>query len=353
MATSIISQEKQAVSQTKKRQLIGGLRFDTVMIILSTWFIVGIYIDGWAHAHGRVDGTFFTPWHALLYSGYAVCAIMLVATVVLNHQRGYSWQESIPDGYGLSLLGVPVFAAAGVGDLFWHILFGFEVGIEPLLSPTHLLLAFGGIIIMSGPFRAVWRRSETETGRWASWTTLYPMLVSTIATFSLFTFFTEFAHPFVHTFLVTSATSDLEKAAGASAILLQAGLLMGFVLLMVKRWQLPFGALTLLFTANIALMSLFGDQYRLIPVAAIAGLVADLLIQYMRPSTERLNALRLFAFIVPVVLYLGYFIDLMITNGSISWSIHLWLGSSVMTGIVGLLLSYLLVPPQGPAGKHI
>lgn len=350
MASSIVSSEKNAVSQAKQKHLIGGLRFDTLMIILSSWFIGGIYIDGWAHAHGKVDGTFFTPWHALLYSGYAACAAILVAIVALNHQRGYSWRESIPDGYGLSLLGVPVFAAAGVGDLFWHILFGFEVGIEPLLSPTHLLLAFGGIVIMSGAFRAVWRRSDTGTTH--GWATLYPMIVSVIATYSLFTFFTEFAHPFVHTFLVTSATGELEKAAGAASILLQAGLLMGFVLLMVKRWQLPFGTLTLIFTANIALVSLFDDQYRLIPVAIIAGLVADLLIRFTRPSTERPQALRIFAFIVPVVLYLGYFIDLMITNGSITWSIHLWLGSSIMTGIVGLLLSYLLVPPQGPAGKQ-
>jgi hypothetical protein len=32
----------------------------------------------------------------------------------------------------------------------------------------------------------------------------------------------------------------------------------------------------------------------------------------------------------------------------IIWSIHLWLGSCVMAGIVGLVLSYLLAPPQGP-----
>jgi hypothetical protein len=31
-----------------------------------------------------------------------------------------------------------------------------------------------------------------------------------------------------------------------------------------------------------------------------------------------------------------------------TWSIHLWLGSCILAGIVGLLLSYLLVPPQKP-----
>ena len=46
-------------------------------------------------------------------------------------------------------------------------------------------------------------------------------------------------------------------------------------------------------------------------------------------------------------LFLFYFLDLMVTQGII-WSIHLWLGSCVMAGIVGLVLSYLLAPPQGP-----
>jgi len=34
-----------------------------------------------------------------------------------------------------------------------------------------------------------------------------------------------------------------------------------------------------------------------------------------------------------------------------NWSIDLWLGSSVMAGMASLLLSYLLVPPEGPAEK--
>jgi len=32
----------------------------------------------------------------------------------------------------------------------------------------------------------------------------------------------------------------------------------------------------------------------------------------------------------------------------ISWSIHLWLGSTVVAGIIGVLLSILLLPPQIP-----
>jgi hypothetical protein len=168
------------------------------------------------------------------------------------------------------------------------------------------------------------------------------------AILSLLTFFTSFAHPFVETGLVTDTfVGDGEKSRGAAAILLQAGILMGVILLALRRWRLPVGTLTLVFTLNIALMSVFGhqDQYKLIPVALLSGVIADVLLWRLKPAVTRSEALRLFAFIVPVVFYLDYFVPLMIHNGGIPWSIHLWLGSSVMAGVVGLVLSYLLVPP--------
>jgi hypothetical protein len=45
---------------------------------------------------------------------------------------------------------------------------------------------------------------------------------------------------------------------------------------------------------------LMQDHYRFIPAAALAGLRADLLIRWLKPSRDRSGALRLFAFTVPV-----------------------------------------------------
>jgi hypothetical protein len=56
-------------------------------------------------------------------------------------------------------------------------------------------------------------------------------------------------------------------------------------------------------------------------------------------------ALRLFAFAAPVVSNSMYFLGLFAIKG-IAWSVHLWMGPIVMAGIVGLLLSYVLVPSQ-------
>src|SRR2546427_2507449 len=186
MATPAFSTENKAVPKVTRSSVLGGLNFDRLMAIVSCWFIAGVFLDGWAHTHGLVDRTFFTPWHAVLYSGYFANAIGLTAATVLNHWRGHSWLKAIPRGYTLALFGVPLFMIAGGGDLIWHTLFGFEVGIEPLLSPTHLLLAFAGLLMMSGPLRATWLSSDADAA--PSWRRLLPAVVALMAVLSTFTF---------------------------------------------------------------------------------------------------------------------------------------------------------------------
>jgi hypothetical protein len=346
MTSSTFTREMASTNAVRRENFIQGIGFDRLMMVLCCCFVGGLFIDGWAHNHGLVDQTFFTPWHALLYSAFAANAVALLTVTFLNHRRGHGWFDSIPDGYALSLLGVPLFAVGGVGDLIWHTLFGFEVGIEPLLSPTHLVLALSGVFIMSGPLRAAMRRADPVSRQ--GWATLFPAIISLTATFSVSTFFTSFAHPMVQTWTLFDSINE-GKALGAASILLQAGIMMGFVLLAIRRWKMPIGSFTLIFTLNAALMSLFKDQYLLIPVATLAGILVDLLYWWLKPSMSSVAALRLFAFIVPFVYYLSFFVSIMLYSGGISWTIHLWLGSTFMSGIIGMALSYLLIAPVGPA----
>src|SRR5262249_30015209 len=157
-----------------------------LMGVLALAFIGGLYLDGWAHGHGKVDKSFFTPWHGILYSMFFLTAIILWATIYRNHARGYLWHQAIPSGYGLSLIATPLFLVAGVADLGWHALFGFEVGIEPLLSPSHLALASTGVLIVTGPFRATWHRVIPQEQQ--GWGTLLPLVLSVSSTLMVFTF---------------------------------------------------------------------------------------------------------------------------------------------------------------------
>lgn len=323
----------------------GGVLFDWAAAGVCSFITGGIYLDAWAHNHGKVDNTFFTLWHAVLYSSLFLAILGVIAALVTYHNRGYAWQDALPRGYELSLVGVGLFAVGGVGDLLWHELFGIELRLDAAFSPTHLFLAVAMALVLSGPVRAAWLRTTTAGG-WAAW---LPLLLSLTYTLSVLTVVTQWMHPFVQVWAGKDAAgdSDVAHGLGAASVWVQTVLLMGCVLLAMRRWPLPFGALTLVFGLNALLLSFMHDQYRFIPVALAAGLIADLLLRQLKPGVERPATLRLFAFAVPVVLYALYFLTLIFTEG-ITWSVHMWVGTVFGAGVLGFLLSYLLVPPALP-----
>jgi hypothetical protein len=48
------------------------------------------------------------------------------------------------------------------------------------------------------------------------------------------------------------------------------------------------------------------------------------------------------------VYYALYYVALIAIHG-LEWSVHVWTGSIVLSGIVGLLLTYVLIPPLIPS----
>jgi WD40 repeat protein len=136
------------------------------------------------------------------------------------------------------------------------------------------------------------------------------------------------------------------QALGMASILIQTAILMPLVLLAVRRRVLPFGGLALVFVSTAALMGLVGNEYRLVPGAFVAGLAADLLVRRLHPSTDT-RGFRVFAFAVPALYYVAYFAGVQAAGG-VGWTIHMWTGAIVIAGIIGVLLSYLIVPPPQP-----
>ncbi len=195
MAQSVQSDSRPVSVMGRQARPRGSLWFDWLFTLMCCWFVGGVHLDGWAHNHIPDLETFFTPWHAVLYSGYVVSAAVLVLALVRNHGRGYAWRRALPPGYAVSLAGAAVFAVGGVLDMLWHLLFGIEVSVEALLSPTHLLLATGGILMITGPLRAAWQRLPGHAS--FTWRTGLPALLSLTLVLALLAFFTQFAHPFV------------------------------------------------------------------------------------------------------------------------------------------------------------
>jgi Tol biopolymer transport system component len=171
---------------------VASERFDWAIAALAGWLIVGFYVDLWAHAHGMVDETFLTPWHAVLYGGAASFGIVLGGVGALNVRRGMPVRLALPSPYRVSFLGSIAFLIAGLVDFAWHSMFGFEADIESLLSPPHLALAGSGIMMFSGPVRSVWARRRRPT-----WRSHGPALIGLMAVLAACGAFTQYVHPIV------------------------------------------------------------------------------------------------------------------------------------------------------------
>lgn len=318
------------ISHSDKKPALQGSGYDWAQVLLQTLFLGGLFVDGWAHFHGKVDDSFFTPWHAVFYGGFALCAGFLILTLVVNRARGYLGRAMLPVGYDLSLLGTVIFAGGGVADMFWHIAFGIEQNTEALLSPSHLLLAAGMFLTLGGPFRAAWHRRGMDAP--------FSAILSMALMLTVATFITSYANPIVEEYYGGTEM--------VMAVMLTTGLTMGLVLLALRRWTLKPGSLMLVFTVNAAFMSVLQDQQNLILPWFVAGLLADGLYFFLRPRAQG-GKLRWFAFGVPALWYGLYFLNLFLREG-LRWRIHTWGGGIVLAGVTGLFLSYLMIPPALP-----
>jgi hypothetical protein len=86
--------------------------------------------------------TFFTPSHAILYTGIVVLIISAIMsmTLILRHKDLHQNPVYLP--LKLLIVGSSLSLIAGPSDYLWHQLFG----IDGFLSPTHLLLITGMLI---------------------------------------------------------------------------------------------------------------------------------------------------------------------------------------------------------------
>lgn len=320
-------------------------QFDWMMTALSALFIAGLWVDGWAHFHGEVDGSFFTPWHFLFYGSFAIVALFLTYNQVRNVNRGYRFWKALPKGYLQSLVGVGVFALSGAGDMVWHTLFGIENGTEALMSPSHIGLAVGMILICSGAVASVWSRGVQR-----GWVNLGPLIVGMTMIMTLALFFTSYANPTVTPYvLMGGRNNNIMQDFGVTSILFTAVIFSLYMLPLLRRWTLPFGTFALMFGLSTALLTILNDFFLLIPGAIIAGLVLDVLVNRLRPSEGASWRLVTVMFFAPVLYFAQYFITLSLIE-RIPWSIHVWSGSIFIAGVMGASLALLTIV-SAPAPK--
>jgi hypothetical protein len=320
--------------------------FHWLAVVFSGMWVVGAYIDMYAHVRltDELD-TFFTPWHAPVFFGFGCTGALLLVTAFRNHQRGYPWSRSLPRAYFLSLLGIVGFWLAGAIDAAWHTMFGFEKDFDAVISPPHILLQFSATMTGVGPLRTIWGQADNPLR-------IPRGAIVFLSTYALLVFnnIFDYVNPFVFPWGMKSFVAghpigaDIAQRLGFASMLLFVVGAMWIVLMSIRYWRPPFGTFCLILSAAIAAVACaYGRGFPFILDGAIAGLVADILYRSFLPGRNPTLRLRLFGFIVPVTLYGAYAVTILVLDET-TWSIHMWGGVTVISGLIGVLLTFLVTP---------
>lgn len=327
-------------------------RDQAIGVLVGLWMVAGLFLDGWAHDNNEPE-SFFTPWHGVLYSGF-LAATVAALVVTLRHRRpGFGLVDTLPRGHGLTLAGLAVFAVGAIGDLVWHETLGVEVGVEALLSPTHLLLLVAGLVALSAPLRAAWQDTSRQP---SSLRDFWPVVVSLSLLVGLAGFFLVYLSPFVNDAAgarfdriagvahdhPSSDAGELQQLLGVASILVTTVMLVVPVQLLLRRWTPPRGSLTTL-VALVAFLLVGLDEFSqpwLVLAGIAAGAAGDLVVAGHQP--------RLAGVSVTLVMWLGYFALYQLTVGSVAWSAELWSGTVLLAGLVAGATSLATSGVAGP-----
>jgi hypothetical protein len=356
MATTFA--QRAGTMRTVARRSELGYRDHMITVALATCMIIGIFVDGWAHTNLDTSlETFFTPWHAIFYSGFAATAAW-IGYQSLRFQAGNSRFDikAIPFGYGLSVIGLIVFSVGGVGDMLWHTIFGIESGIDALFSPTHLLLFAGTSLILVGPLVAMWASDQPAA---ISLRRFLPVLGSmTMLAASTSFFFMDYSPvndwaPVneYRRWLMTLPVSDFDYGESSqllsiAGVLIANAILITPLLFAMRRWRLPFGTATVMFAVVAALLSAL-TEFEIDEVIlgwTIAGIAVDVLIRYLDPKPSRVWAFRAAGVGIPILLWTTHYLVITSFFG-LGWVPELWTGAIVFAALTGLVLSVMLTPP--------
>jgi hypothetical protein len=130
--------------------------------------------------------------------------------------------------------------------------------------------------------------------------------------------------------------------------LLQTLLTMAFVLLLVRRWRPPFGAMTFVLVFNALAMVVVSDQYFLLRGVLAVGIIADIAVAVLGPRASDGAAFYTFAFGTAMLLAAAYEASVALHAG-LGWPPNIILGAPVISGVAGLLLAYAFRPPLAQA----
>ncbi len=343
-------------------------REDAITIIFSTWLVCGIFLDGWAHNTGTLVESIFTPWHAALYTGFAASAGWIGVAVRRRRLAGLSWKEAVPPGYLPAVFGVAIFLVSGASDLTWHLFFGIERSVAALLSPTHLGLFVGALLIVTAPLRAAW--SDPELSEDASYRHLLPAIASATLSGCLTIFILQdYAQLRQNAFVSVNAAAlmalirpitdlfNLNVEAGIAAFILGSVTLFVPMLLLARRFRITSAiAATVIGVQVVLLQALQGfSDPGLVVLGLLGSGVVCLIAKMITPAASRRGALLIFAGSAPTLFWGVFLLGVDLHDHGLGWKPELWGGGLVWSGLTVLGIAWALtaVPIRQPSHVRV
>jgi hypothetical protein len=327
-------------------------RDDLVTALLGALMVGGAMTDAWAHTNilNTIE-SFFTPWHAMLYAGYgAVAAWTFWQAFRHRHRSPQWWRDGWPAGYRIGAIGVVLFAFGGLADMAWHTAFGIEVNLEATYSPSHLLLVFSAVLLLTSPLRSWWSAGGGG-GLRAVAGVLSAGIAASIAS-SLMLTLTAFNIPGATQVYDPEITSDGHRA----AVITFGGFLVTTILFMVPfvlihRRRATLGAAPAL-VALVASFAVVTFDFRGVLIAAAVGAVlgaavADVIVARLDAVRGTRAPLRmpLAAAVLAALTWSGFLLGMHLHTG-IEWPPDLWGGVVVLTALLGAALGGLAAAPS-------
>ena len=361
---AITAAAEASLERSRKRVQLSQAENRTTAV-LGVLVVFGLFLDGWNHINLQDNklGAFLTPWHAVLYAGITASGAWVMTRngkldKIIGALKDYL--RAVPLGYRLAVLGMVLIGIGAAGDAVWHTVFGIEQGVARVISPFHLWLFSGAMLVLTAPLRALWssRRSPVAP----TLRELAPALMSLSFVASVAAFILQFDSVFVlwspiaaindaaSAGPLAAQTKEIVLIAGVSGVMITNLVLVAPILLLLRRWLPPAGAITLLVLPIATWMCALSQMAKgagLIDVLA-ACIVADVLVQKLRVSPVRPEGAWIVAPAFSFVLWLGW----MLTPGAGAigngWPLDVWLGTIVVSSLMSLGLATLVVAPPLP-----
>lgn len=316
--------------KTVERSSVLDRRHEIATAVFATWVAVGLHLDVWSHINRRTE-TIFTPWHAIIYSGIAFGVLFFVVDG--------AWKGTAVRADRATRAGFFIFVAAGIGDLIWHTIFGFEVSLRAFLSPTHLTMMLGGVLMMTGPLR----EARLRAAAYRSFRSFAPALVSLAAAMTLVTLFLQYLSPYN----IRALDPDLySEASGLAGVLIATAIVIGLALFLTREFVPPLGTNIVLFAVAALSAQSIQSFFRPLHIvgAALAGLVVDLAVRSVPEARQRM--LRV-AIVGPIGLWVCWLVVFALSGG-IHWPAEIPPGIVLLSMFEGLALYAVLVSPPVP-----